>query len=301
MNIEILSNIEGVQQYNNVKSISYVGDGKLYGWNITTMPSTLDSMQQYYILDTVNQNAFSHWVYESAVFIPEYIELLKKYPRCKIAILEERAYKRLFFKYYSVPLDNICLFKDISDNNTCFFHQYISLNDPNIPKRFQMNILHYKELFSSIPHTKNIPFLYLPRGTKENLTGSNNRKYNVQPMLKEIIVSMGGVVYETDNTTDLCEQIAMVRSSKCIILDYGSSLWVNGLFASDSKIICLNLGWAQHRQFPSLEFIYNKILEKNILKEIFSIGQISPEKDGIPICSMPINLILKELKLALLE
>jgi hypothetical protein len=164
-----------------------------------------------------------------------------------------------------------------------------------------MNILNFKELFSSIPHTKTIPFLYLPRGIKENMTGTNDRKYDVQPILKELIVSMGGVVYETDNTTDLSEQIAMVRSSKYIILDYGSSLWVNGLFACDSRIICLNVGWAQHLQFPSLEFIYNKILEKNILKEIFSIGQISPEKDGIPICIMPINLILKELKLALLE
>jgi hypothetical protein len=164
-----------------------------------------------------------------------------------------------------------------------------------------MNILNFKELFSSIPHTKTIPFLYLPRGLKENMTGTNDRKYHVQPILKELIVSMGGVVYETDNTTDLSEQIAMVRSSKYIILDYGSSLWVNGLFASDSRIICLNVGWAQHLQFPSLEFIYNKILEKNTFKEVCSIGTSTSQEDGIPICFMPIHLILQELKTTLFD
>ena len=180
MNIKITSDVEGLQFCNNVSSISYIGDGTLYGWDIIRNPSTTDSTNYYYILDTINENAFSHWVYESAVFIPEYIELLKRYPKCKIVIRKEKGYKLLFFKYYNVPLDNICLFEDISDNNTCFFHQYISLNDPNIPKRFQINILHFKELFSSIPHTKTIPFLYLPRGTKENMTGSNDRKYNVK-------------------------------------------------------------------------------------------------------------------------
>jgi hypothetical protein len=301
MNIQILSNIEGIQECNNVTSISYIGDGKLYGWNITVVPSTTGSVQYYYILDTTNENAFSHWVYESALFIPEYLELLKKYPTCKLAIKSKKSYKTLLFKYYNVPLENICLFEEISDANTCFFHQYISLNDPNIPALFQNNVLRFKELFSSIPNTKTISFLYLPRGIKENMTGVNDRKYNVQPILKEIITSMGGVVYETDNTTDLREQIAMVRSSKCIILDYGSSLWVNGLFASDSRIICLNIGWAQHLQFPSLEFIYNKILEKNTFKEIRSIGSSVSQDDGIPVCYIPIESVMREVSLASLE
>jgi hypothetical protein len=94
--------------------------------------------------------------------------------------------------------------------------------------------------------------------------------YNIQDNLKKLVLDLSGVVYETDKTTRLDEQISIVSRANIIILDYGSNLWVNGCFANNSVILCLNIGWQQHKLFPSLEFIWNYICSQNRITEIFA-------------------------------
>jgi hypothetical protein len=46
-------------------------------------------------------------------------------------------------------------------------------------------------------------------------------------------------IYYTDSTTNFIDQVNIVRRASVIILDYGSSLLVNGFFAVGSKILVL--------------------------------------------------------------
>jgi hypothetical protein len=230
-----------------------------------------NSSNIYFILESANHEAFSHWVYESSVWLPQYIELKKTFPSCSLIIEKWKDFKKLFFKKYSISEENIQLRSQLPSTNFCFFHTYTSLNDKNMPTIFYKNITSYVE-FLNIDNTRNkdISILYLPRGTKENLQGPNNRIYNIQNNLKKLVLDLSGVVYETDTTTSLDNQISIVSRANIVILDYGSNLWVNGCFANNSLLLCLNIGWQQHKLFPSLEFLWNYISSQNRITEIFA-------------------------------
>jgi hypothetical protein len=244
-----------------------------YGWQIT-YDSWLDEptpgKSLYFILDSMNHNAFCHWVYENATWIPLFQRIRQRYPSCKLVLEERKQYKDLFLDFYTIPSDCVCLKKDIDPENSCFFHAYTSLNDPSIPSIYFNHIIEFQERIYGLSVDKTIPILYLPRGTKENLQGPNNRTYNIQDELKDYVRSIGGTVYETDITLHLEDQIRLVKSAKILLLDYGSNLWVNGLFAHESQILCLNIGWQHHSQFLSLHYIWNQIHQTNTVTQVYA-------------------------------
>ena len=272
MPTELLCTNEGGLWFTNVSSYSFI-ESQTYGWQITydTKGGEINIEKPiYYILDSMNHAAFCHWVYENAMWIPEFLEIKKKYPSCKLVLEEHRQYKQLFLDFYGIPLDSVCLHKDIQTENICFFHTYTSLNDVSIPSVYYKHIQEFENLINSIQPTAPIPLLYLPRGNKENLQGPNNRSYNIQDNLKEFVKILGGTVYETDKTVSILEQIRLVKSAKVIVLDYGSNLWVNGFFSRNSKILCMNIGWNHHNQFPSLHYIWEQIHKASNVIQVFA-------------------------------
>lgn len=271
--------------FQNVKDYKYIEENVIE-WEIhceaQAEPSTED-VPIYFILDTINHHAFAHWVFEDLVFVEEYKKLLQRYPNCQLVIDQERDYKKLFFKYFSIPYENVIVRSQMKETNFCYFHTYLSLNAKTQFSLFFERVEKLKSTFDRIQVTKDIPILYLPRGTKENLQGGNNRVYDVQEELKEIVKSLGGVVYETDRTTDLEEQVRMVKRSMVIILDYGSNLWVNGMFAEQSQIVCLNVGWRQHTIYPSYYKLWEEVVKRNKLTEFFAIGAYGKTENDVAI------------------
>lgn len=269
-----------------------------YTWEITYESKKLPDNTTtpiYFILDTYNHRAFSHWVYENATWIPSYIELKKQYPSMRLVIQGHKNFKDLYFEYYNVAKEDICLQSEIEPINYVFFHTYISLNDKNLPSVYFDNVTKYKEKLNTITMSKTIPLLYLPRGTKENFIGNNNRVYNVQDELKQIVKQFGGTVYETDTTTSLLQQIQIVKSACIILLDYGSNLWVNGLFAENSHIICLNIGWEHHSLFLGMGTLWDRIHQKNSLTQVFAYPSNVSNSDGLPVVCFHLNTIVNEL------
>lgn len=291
---------EKIQCFSNVTKFTCLETTKepQYAWEITydaKIEPENPTVPIYFILDTVNQNAFSHWVYENALWLPYYLTLREKYPSMRLVIEKWKDFKKIYFQYYNIPLESVCLQSDIEEKNYCFFHTYTSFNDKNVPQVYYDNVNTYKEKVDSMQIPKSIPILYLPRGTKENLAGASNRIYNVQNDLKEYVVQLGGTVYETDSTTNLEQQIQKVKQSSIILLDYGSNLWVNGLFAEKSHIICLNLGWHQHPQYPAMGYLWNKIHESNTLHQIFAYTSIQSNPEDIATVCFHIPTILQEI------
>lgn len=249
----------------------------------------------YFILETPNHEAFSHWVYENSTWLPLFLLLKKRYPSCLLVIERMKDFKKLFFEKYRIPDNSIVLRDTMKEDNYCFFHTYTSLNDKEIPEIYYKNVSNYFTQLPSKPFTKEISILYLPRGTKENLQGPNNRLYNIQDDVKRLVNELGGVIYETDKTTLLDQQIDIVRKSKVILLDYGSNLWVNGCFAEDSVILCLNIGWEHHLLFPSLGYVWNHIESLNVIKQIYAENKETITLENVPVVSFDFDLVKKTL------
>jgi hypothetical protein len=285
-----------IRCFQNVSEYKAIEDPD-YCWDIVFEKESTPMNQEapvYFILDSQNHAAFSHWVYENATWLPFFLQIQTNYPSCSIVLNELKDYKKLFLQDYGIPLGKIRLVSDIEKENYCFFHTYTSLNDKSIPEIYYTNVLEYEKRLGN-PLPKTIPLLYLPRGTKENLQGPNNRTYNVQTQLKKFVKDMGGTVYETDTTRSLQDQITLVKSAKIILLDYGSNLWVNGLFAQNSNILCLNIGWMHHQQFPSLKCVWNLIQKKNTIKEIFAHPSDESSDSSIPVVCFHLPFIINDI------
>lgn len=300
MNISYTSqDIDIIRCFKNVSTYFYQ-EGDEYAWNISCEDEQFPTDSQiplYFILDSANNAAFSHWVYESSTWLPKFQEILLKYPSCLLVIDTFKSYKKLFTLFYGIPQECIRFKSEIQPTNYCLFHLYTSLNDPHIPSIYFSNLTDYKEKLDRYTEIKDIPLLYLPRGKKENFIGPNNRSYDIQEKLKELVWELGGTVYETDSTRSIVNQIQIVKRSHIVILDYGSNLWVNGMFAEKSSLLCLNIGWKQHEQFPSLKTIWNEIQTKNTLYQVFAkpCSEIPVNSDGVPITQFDMTTVVRTL------
>lgn len=288
---------QNVSEYNAI-------EGPDFCWNIRyeseTYPLTT-AAPIYFILDSSNHAAFSHWVYENATWLPYFLEIQQRYPSCRLVLKQMKTYKQLYADFYGVSRDCMVVAPPLEKENFCFFHSYTSLNDKAIPDIYHKNLLHYQKRLEILfeQKEKKIPLLYLPRGSKENFLGANNRTYDIQTDLKQHVLNMGGTVYETDTTTDLHTQIQLIQNAKIILLDYGSNLWVNGFFARNSKIICLNIGWNQHSQYPSLEILWKAIQETNTISQVFAYTSNEKNIEGISLVKIHISHVLQSISEAL--
>jgi hypothetical protein len=229
-------------------------------------------------MDTHNQNAFAHWVFENFVYLPLYLKLKEKWPSCKILLYERKDYKYLFLLGSGVKEEDIVEAKDIDfqyqtlnkepieerdiQPNLVFFHPYTSFNGQSVQDYHLPYMVQYAEKIQEIPCEKTIPILYLPRGEKENFWGLD-RRYVIQNQCKELVKSLGGTIFETDVNTDYKKQIELVRSARIILCDYGSNLWVNGFFSEGAHLIFLNIGWRQEYNLPYYGLLYSIIQRQN--------------------------------------
>ncbi len=288
---EIFLQNKNLEKISNVVSIVCQEDGKFdwtkgYGYQVFTQNLSVEQQPTnvYFILDTHNQNAFAHWVFENFVYLQLFFQVKKSYPEAKIVLYERKDYKYLFLENNGVAREDIVEAKDVDfqyltlnnqpveqrncSPNLVFFHPYASLNNQTIEDFHLQAILSYDQFIQNLPKEKTIPILYLPRGEKENFAGLD-RRYIIQKDCKELVTQLGGGILETDTNTDLFKQIRLVRSAKIILCDYGSNLWVNGFFSENAHILFLNIGWRQEHNIPYYGFLYSLIHEKN--KNMYNI------------------------------
>ena len=70
-------------------------------------------------------------------------------------------------------------------------------------------------------------------------------------------------IYETDTTTTMKEQIEKVRGARVLLLDYGSSLLVNGFFSENTYIYVLGDFDHIHCKNPKPYFLLQESLRRN--------------------------------------
>jgi len=243
-----------------------------------------DNAKYYFLFEVGTHDAFSHWVFESAIFL-QYLKRIEKELNRKLTLVikknPSRTYKSLFFKLLDVDneitkednhyIDNKKDFVhsqqytpyEIEENNICIGCRNLTVNNKNIDCGLLRKLLmdfHNTITANTRIVNKSIDNLILPRNTKENLV-TNDRRIDYSKVYRELQNSKY-ISYNTMDTKDFNDQITLLTMSKNIFLDYGSSLWVNGFFCKDSNIYVLNdLG--QHNIYKGWIEIIKVILSNN--------------------------------------
>ena len=237
----------------------------------------------FFAFESPYHNAFAHWIFESAVFLP-FVTYFNSIPNFYILVNKNyaRKYKELFFKMFNITSDRIWLidndptvtnhisYENIPENNTCIVCKNFTLNTKTIPDhsfkifKYLINSLHndiVKKIETSTE--KSIDNLFLPRNKKENFK-PNDRKIDYATC-ERLLKSVQYTCYDTSDTEDFTEQIRLLHSSKNIYLCWGSAYLVNGFFSNNSTlfVICNENPYRYHHEYSLVMYIYDFIENKN--------------------------------------
>ncbi len=235
-----------------------------YGWDVEYDPSQEGSIPQTYLmLEGIYDEAFHHWVYETAIFLPLFRRLQQKYPGMKLYSFHKKLYKDCVYKAFDISASEISYTIDHPRNRFVFI-RCTSQADHTTPHLYREYVRRFHAaLVPEVPPPKDIELLYLPRGSSENI---RDFSIPVQPALLEALMPNPRVkVYFTDKTTDIREQIQMIQRAKVILLNEGTNCLVNGFFAVGSRIVVLGgvgpeIG--RHFQNPCPALVYSDTLRR---------------------------------------
>jgi hypothetical protein len=252
----------GIYKYFTVPNVlSYSNGSDFKSWTITTgtPPAGDRPPVMYFIIDTHFDDAFSHWVYECAVYLELFCILKEKYPDLRLHVKTRRGYKHLFYSMFSIREEDIVY--SLEPKNISFFPTPVSLlNCTELSfdyiehlRAFFIRFQQYKE-----KHTTDVVFL--PRQTSENYT-NNPKSYDMSKMYDDSKYSYD-IIY-TDTISDLKEQIRRVSSAKTLVLIDGSSFLVNGMFSRNARIMIIDGITCWQLRFPRMKLILHMISRLN--------------------------------------
>jgi len=262
----------------NVSSIEYNTDNTM---QIITDTIETTSTTILFLLDTPQHEAFGHWVFESAIYLPLLQKSQIKYNNLKIVSPLTVPYKKLFFDYFKIT-SNIIIPSIEEKNNISYIPNFeiCSLNRGNYLQEYTDMLKLFLNFFTpSYQVLKYINTLVLPRHKKFNFKIAE-RTVDTSDIENNLSLDGDDKVFDSSSISTLNEQINMIRCAKNIIVPDGSAALVNGIFAINSKIIIICGEWARmlflqsYFSTPKLYPIINHIRKINTL-----IFVLVPEKN----------------------
>ena len=259
-----------LHKYNNISSYKYSHCQPFINIFFSDNIKTLENeISYYFIFDCPGADAFAHWVYESFLFLPLYKLLKKEYSQLKICTSNKKKYVKNLFQFFNI-VDEI--YTEIqTENNVCFFPHIFSLNDNNINQCLFTDLtLQFKKFIED--NTINFfkgKILLLPRNNKENYI--DRIIYGIDDIEKNVL-DIGGSSLNTYLCNNFNYQFNILKNFNNIILDCGSSFFVNCIFLKEKNIIILdNYNWRfTIEQFTSLKILYDIINQNNKLNFVGS-------------------------------
>jgi len=260
-----LKSIEIESEIINIEGIDFIKGKKLNGLSEFEVPV-------YLLLDTYEgKDCVGHWLWECANYLLYFKSLKLIYPKLKILFAYRKKYKEIFYRHFDISDNDISYNGTIKDfPNYRFgimkyhcFGELVIPNDSNfiiiIPRfTYPFYLMHYADeeyrvLFRNfknglkIPNNiqKKVDFIYLIRSrgiNSENYkTGTNVRNfYNLDDVIN-LMNKKGIEIVDVSNLSTLQEQINIIQSARNIIVEHGSSWFINGLILSSNiHIIVLN-------------------------------------------------------------
>jgi capsular polysaccharide biosynthesis protein len=231
----------------------------------------------YWIIDSPGDFALAHWIYESFIFIPILIELNEQNRGIKIMTKNPKKYVKSMLRFFGIK--NEVVHKIDNYNNYCYFPKVYSMNtSQNIETDEYYNLylnLYIAYIQRNTPIIQSIKAVFLPRNTIDNYS-QNDRVISNTEKIKEIVIEKGGMVLDTYALNNIKYQFSIINNAEIVILDYGSSLFLNCIFLKNKKIYIIdNHNQASsHQRFSINNYLYNKITSNNEVRLITS-GDLS--------------------------
>lgn len=236
-------------------------------WDIETekIENENDISENYFIMDI--DDAFSHWVFENAIYIPAFLELKQQIPNLKI-ITQQRKYKQQFFNFFKID-DNDIVFNKPEKLEGCYYFisPISSLNEKNIIEEYKLQVNYFFDTF--------INLYYQPEGliglreinralfmVRQKLENCGNLRENMES-IENKYWNDNCVKFDTYENENLDNQIDMVRRYLNIILHDGSAFLVNGMFARDSNIFIMGNITNGQMGYPKIFYIIGEIMKRN--------------------------------------
>ena len=254
---------------------SYTLDGNSFSaWNIE---ATGVAGPKYLCIDSFFHEAASHWVFESAVYLPLFIKLKERYPEIRLHLKgPAKRYKAQFCDFFGIEPTY-----DLPPANTCFFPNPISAqNRLVLNESFKPHLERFIAAFTDINLTPaSLDFLILPRGKAENYHGNDR---TVDFSMIYAAAEAGSSPYSilnTDDISNLADQIVAVRSAKNLILCDGAAFVINTLFAKNATIYIIGCkSLVQSSTYPLACLLLNMLSMQNNNRCIYS--------DILSVCSV---------------
>jgi len=270
-----------------VHNLRAVADASANSAGAQPMPT---STPVFFVVENAYESAFVHWVTESAVFLHYWAELLENYPNLKLWVRTTKDYKKLTAALYGIsperivtgqlPQPNMCLFPPLQRENSSRmdFMLFITLVERHF-ERMRAAADPFKQ--------EEIPILIMPRQSKENYA-INDRQVPGYDVLGRWATRIGGKVFNTDEVKSMGEQASVLLASKVIVLDYGSSLFFNGVIARDSTILII--GNMMHHVCPreccdcalGHAYLFLKIISNGNRVHFIPPGDVSAIRNIVP-------------------
>jgi hypothetical protein len=251
--------VKNIQSYTHVNFNSWhinVGNSE------TTYTSKI---QHYFAADTFIHTAFSHWVYETGIYLPLFKKLKAIYPDTKIYFQDKRQFKILFCKYFEIEDEDIVYSFDTSIPSICYFPSPISaLNETYLNPTYVTYLNRFMDYFIDKENKEIYSVNIMPRQTKENYKG-NDRIIQFDKIIESTSVIENRIITLTDSIDNLQSQIDAIRFSKVNVFTDGSPFLVNGMFSHNKHIIvsgqmCTD---SQSMTYHKLGYIRQRIIDKN--------------------------------------
>ncbi len=206
----------------------------------------------YFVIDLMEHDAFGHWVYESAVYLPLFKKLKTFFPTLRLLLKGSKTFKTLFLQYFKIPMTEVCY--NLEPGNVCVFPSPITaMRDLSCTDAY-MKIVDGFMLEFQGESTHRYDYVVLPRQKLENYA-PNNRSYDMTTIMTTL-TGANYLVYNTDTDHSLEEQIAVVRSAPTVIVTDGSPFLVNLMFGQNQHFLVVdNLSQSLSVTFPKLRYI----------------------------------------------
>ena len=212
----------------------------------------------FFVLDIDSDSNLGPWLIESSVFVREWRDISATYPKARIIIGSNAAFKRRTFLLFGVAEESVVLLSGLPKLNYCIFlpHQYIV--DPAVDSilllsRWLQHVafmrcasglgaLAYNRdagptpLDAELGPLQPTSVLVVPRGLKGNFV-SNSRSYQGFELIQEWAASIGGSTLFVNETEDIRAQVRSVASARIIVLTEGSAFYVTASWAVGSLIV----------------------------------------------------------------
>ena len=226
----------------------------------------------YFLIDSSNSPALAHWICESFICIKLLIELNKKIPNIKILTRNNKKYVKSFLKFFNIK--NEIIYNIDNYNNITYLPIILSLHHkhkkPADDIYFNYHLDYYLNYIKNnlINFSPNNKCIFLPRNSIDNFI-PNDRVIINTDKIKEIVINNGGIVLDTYHLNNIKYQFSIINNSDIIILDMGSSVYINCLFLENKTIYIIN-------NFGSIDdYMESLPYSGYILKQIFAKNKVT--------------------------